>query len=124
MTNDLERTFFDTFGINPKEFKSCDVGTFCPYPEKECGTDTCPYYRTYKVDYPAISDRILLELICTLNKFTGYTSLLNDTYEEVKEEILKDVLFAHEQLRLNKSELSKQVRTLFEEEQDEISKVW
>jgi len=62
MTNELEKTFFDTFGIEPIEFKSCDVGTFCPYPEKECGTDTCPYYRTYKVDYPQITDRILLEL--------------------------------------------------------------
>ena len=68
MTTDLEKQFFDTFGIEPREFKSCDVGTFCPYPEKECGTDICPYYRTYKVDYPAISDRILLELIKILSK--------------------------------------------------------
>ena len=62
MTTDLKKQFFSTFEIEPREYKSCDVGTFCPYPEKECGTDTCPYYRTYKVDYPAITDRHYLEL--------------------------------------------------------------
>lgn len=89
MTNDLEKQFFDTFGIEPREFKSCDVGTFCPYPEKECGTDICPYYRTYQVDYPAISDRILLELICILNSVS--VEFKSECIEDLKREILGEI---------------------------------
>ena len=109
MTNELEKQFFDTFGIELKCQNTFINPSKCPFIEsKEC-CDCVSF------EYPQITDRILLELICTLNKFTGYTSLLNDTYEEVQEEILKDVLFAHEQLKIHKADLSKQVRTLFEE---------
>ena len=131
MTNELEKQFFDTFGIEPKIdylCPKCNVPMYKVWRSDGCGY-TCAhkthteelkhesemedYKKAYR--YPQITDRILLELICTLNKFTGYTSLLNDTYEDVKEEILKDVLFAHEQLKIHKADLSKQVRTLFEE---------
>lgn len=78
----LEKQFFETFGIEPREYKSCDVGTFCPYPEKECG-DTCPYYRTYKVDYPQITDRHYLELLALCQR---------KTYEEFKKESLQKII--------------------------------
>ena len=109
MTNELEKQFFDTFGIKPKEFKSCDVGTFCPYPEKECGTDTCPYYRTYKVDYPAIGDRILLELICILTRNDEYGYF--GRFENIKD--MKD--FTLREFIADKRYFKHQVRTLFEE---------
>ena len=104
MTNDLEKQFFSTFGIEPREFKSCDVGTFCPYEGQLCD-DTCPYYRTYKVDYPAISDRILLNLILIMNP---YAPPVGDTMEEMKEQVLYwCIRYA--------TEIKHQVRTLFEE---------
>ena len=91
---DLIKKFFDTFDIEPREFKSCDVGSFCPYEGQLCD-DTCPYYKTYKVDYPSISDRILLELICILNENTT----LDETYyqgastvKELKKLVLKDLI--------------------------------
>lgn len=91
MTDELTKTFFDTFGIEPKEFKSCDVGTFCPYPEKECGTDTCPYYRTYKVDYPAITDHILLELILINMHYEDLFGHPTNT-QELKDNTLKQLI--------------------------------
>lgn len=118
MTNELEKTFFDTFGIEPREFKSCDVGTFCPYEGQLCD-DTCPYYRTYKVDYPAISDRILLELIRIIGLITiKYTNeqceicygdgAISYLGKDLKEAILN--------LLISKVSIFKhQVRTLFEE---------
>ena len=105
MTNDLEKTFFDTFGIEPREFKSCDVGTFCPYEGQLCD-DTCPYYRTYKVDYPAISDHILLELICIANE--AYIDLEGTDIETMKNSLLENFIFF-------RRDVYDQVRTLFEE---------
>ena len=113
MTSELEKQFFNTFGIEPREFKSCDVGAFCPYPKKECGTDNCPYYRTYKVDYPAITDRILLELICILSE--SPISISFDTLmlgasdvEKLKDYILLACMgFA--------KDIKHQTRTLFED---------
>ena len=119
MTDELTKTFFDTFDIEPRKFKSCDVGTFCPYPEKECGTDTCPYYRTYKVDYPAISDRILLELICILlsNNSPYMFKLGNWDVEKLKDTVLTMCIKLPDFLEWeDTSEYFKhQVRTLFEE---------
>ena len=124
MTNELEKQFFDTFGIEPKEFKSCDVGTFCPYPEKECGTDTCPYYRTYKIDYPQITDTHYLKLICLINvSLIKIVKLRGDNLEQLKNFILQGCLTDYE-FYLNSSfpehreqaeNLKHQVRTLFEE---------
>ena len=110
MTKELEKQFFDTFGIEPREFKSCDVGTFCPYEGQLCD-DTCPYYRTYKVDYPAISDRILLELICLGTQFFAELVLLtSDNIEDLKEQVLTIYLKT-----AYKEKIKHQVRTLFEE---------
>ena len=119
MISELEKQFFDTFGIEPREFKSCDVGTFCPYPEKECGTDTCPYYRTYKVDYPAISDHILLNLICIANKYEYYPTSTN--IKNIQARTLRILLKAKKYLKdtyLHQgchNSLVRKVRTLFEE---------
>ena len=107
MINELEKTFFDTFGIEPKEFKSCDVGTFCPYPEKECGTDTCPYYRTYKVDYPAIIASILLELIIISGTIC---TVFDKNVDDLKENVLKNLIELS-----GRYHIYNQVRTLFEE---------
>ena len=58
MTTNLEKQFFDTFGIEPigcNDNKNC-TGTL------DCITQ-CP-----NAKYPEITDRILLELICILSE--------------------------------------------------------
>ena len=75
MTTDLERTFFDTFGIDPigcNDNENC-TGTL------DCRTQ-CP-----NAEYPQITDRILLELICILNPFC-YPSGQN--IQHLKESVL------------------------------------
>ena len=54
MTNELEKQFFDTFGIEPIACNDCI----------ECyEANTTPFPWCEKLDYPQISDHILLELI-------------------------------------------------------------
>ena len=48
MTDELTKTFFDTFGIEGKELKSPDNFTY----------------------YPEITNRILLELKCVYNQYS------------------------------------------------------
>lgn len=123
MTNELEKQFFNTFGIEPIEFKSCDVGTFCPYPEKECGTDTCPYYRTYKIDYPQITDTHYLKLICILSKeLRMIFRITSENLEDLKKEILQKSISNYycysDELAPNHQwfyEYKHQVQALFEE---------
>lgn len=117
MTTELEKQFFDTFGIEPKEFKSCDVGTFCPYDNQLCD-DTCPYYRTYKVDYPEITDNILLELICIINKRSDF-GLFSSKIDELKDEILDHCLILigddTDYTTGFEEEIKQQVQALFKE---------
>lgn len=97
MTNELEKTFFDTFEIEPKTNQVHSIQL---------------YYHIEK--YPEITDRILLELICIcnstyINGYTNYFMATGKTKEELKEEILKKCI------SLSK-DIKQQVRTLFEEE--------
>ena len=118
MTSELEKKFFDTFGIEPREFKSCDVDSSCPYEGQSCD-DTCPYYKTYKVDYPAISDSILLELICIANKYEYYPTSTN--IKNIQAQTLRILLRAKKYLKdtyLHQgchNALVRKVRRLFEE---------
>ena len=84
--------FYQTFGIPKMEYKGCDCDTWCPYPMKQCG-DTCPYWATYKVDYPEITDRILIQLICIYNSHipcglcnVDYDSLFCEVLDELTQE--------------------------------------
>ena len=64
MTNELEKQFFDTFGIEPKQhIHHCQQG--CCKPDKECGY--CEHHTIS--EYPQITDRILLELICICSQY-------------------------------------------------------
>ena len=101
MTSELTKTFFDTFGIEPK------LECIKPSDERcnECGC--C------ELKYPQISDRILLELICILNENTT----LDETYyqgastvKELKKLVLKDLIKTKDNF-----DTIHQVRTLFEE---------
>ena len=87
MANELEKKFFDTFGIEPsnmcKYAKYGYEGTegtwyFCAKNQKECWTypsDTgCKDKMT---SYPQITDRILLNLICIANEYLDYPTSTN-----------------------------------------------
>lgn len=109
----IEEEFFKVFGIDPRDYYSCSIDSYCPYNPNLCD-ENCPYYIKYKTAYPEITEDILLELICILNKFTGYTSLFSDSCQGIKEEILKNTLFVYKQLRKSyKLDLKHQVCSLF-----------
>ena len=95
MTDELTKTFFDTFGIKEKELEYPDNFTY----------------------YPEITDRILLELICILNNYGK-----NDTWaisvENLKDCILMNCIKVIKEKDLKEMSLNnfkQQVRTLFEE---------
>ena len=105
MTNELEKQFFDTFGIEPN-ITSC---------YHRCKKDlNCKKCDEAKVIYPQITDHILLELIFIL------TTLLDTTiYEDVfitvaknREELKKDIF---KECILYKQHIKQQVCTLFNE---------
>lgn len=84
MTNKLEKQFFQCFGIEPY---------------KEIGM----------IEYPQISDRILLELICiALNTFETFEINRIMNIESLKKKILNLLILAQD-------DVYSQVRTLFEE---------
>ena len=102
MTNELEKQFFDTFGIEPRGKKcTCDVKDFA-----KCTTYYCTSCeKALKKDYPQITDRILLELICILNPYC-YSG--GENIQHLKESVLEWCI-------KYKEDIKHQVRTLFEE---------
>ena len=92
MTNELEKQFFDTFGIKEKELEYPDNFTY----------------------YPEITDSILLELIFILTTLLD-TTVYEDAFITIaknREELKKDIF---QECMLYKQHIKQQVRTLFEE---------
>ena len=93
MTNELEKIFFDTFGIEPKIIDTAVGRGF--------------YIEHDRVEkYPQITDRILLELICIANKY--YIDLEGTDIETMKNSLLENFMFF-------KRDVKEDIRTLFEE---------
>ena len=101
MTTDLEKQFFDTFGIEPKYEDACTVedkywdneelanefGTFDQYMNCKCGNQencttecSCAYQKEI---YPQITDSILLSLvkIACKESIISLTKMKNNTKE-------------------------------------------
>ena len=98
MTNELEKKFFDTFGIEGKELEYPDNFTY----------------------YPEITDHILLGLICIANEYENYPETTN--MKNIKERTLRILLRAEKFYDKNHygsdrqyKKLIKQVRKLFKE---------
>lgn len=109
MTNKLEKTFFDTFGIGKRQVD-------CKQPVRlDCEDCKTCEYSVY--DYPEITDRILLELICILgniNYFLIADEGLPIDIDGLKKSVLHSLTL---QARFNKNKhLKQQVRALFEKE--------
>ena len=107
MTNELEKQFFDTFGIEPKlDCKKCGAMNFAL---GQCAEVDC------KKTYPQITDRIYLELHCLLNSLDAPPYGL--TVKEFKKDILISAIGV---LRRNETanridNIKHQVKALFEE---------
>lgn len=101
MTTDIERQFFETFEIEPMTYATWD------------STET--KWKNFNSDkqYPQITDRILLELICILSQLQGrindYYRIIHSDYEGLKTQILGDCICEEEFIK-------QQVQALFKEE--------
>lgn len=83
MTRKLEKKFYETFGIE----RNC-----CNNYEKEtCPAENCTGCDYY--DYPEITDRILLELICIANRVA---TTMSETIDELKKETLQTLIETQE----------------------------
>ena len=110
MASELEKKFFDTFGIEPKEpiyiTMNCDCGCHdCKNCEK--------YKNNYLNIYPQITDHILLELICiaTSSEITVEFKGIKNV-EHLKEVILNYCIKRYGYC-LHKDKFKYKVRTLF-----------
>lgn len=123
MTNELEKQFCDTFGIEPKHiFRGCRLGA--KYYAEICDETTCNGCdeEIRKTEYPQITDRILLELICMANQHEEYP--ISTSIKNIQARTLR-ILLRTEKFYRNFYENDKrykkfkhQVRSLFEERQD------
>lgn len=95
---ELEKQFFDTFGIEPIEI-----------PSREYNSDgeICSYY----LEYPTITDRILLELICISLFYAGEYQLTHHiTINELKDDVLQTLIYLN-----GDEEVISRIKTLFKE---------
>lgn len=121
MTDKLEKQFFDTFGIEPKwKSEQCDGWLRTTAEAYFTNLEEAKKFGIVfqeEPEYPQISDRILLELICIDFNENPYKCRGGQTsVDEVKERILSDFIHEFENdLYLDKENIKHQVRTLFEE---------
>ena len=97
MTNELEKQFFQCFGIRTRVITE---------PRYSLNSE---YYEVTVEDYPQITDHILLELICIAHTSPVITFVSRDV-KSLKEEVLM-VLCNW----VNNRSIKQQVQTLFEE---------
>lgn len=98
MTNEIEKTFFDTFGI-PRLCTSqvCKHWGSC---------EGCSRYPDFALDYPQITDRILLHLLCILNNYGDIIS--SNNIKKLQDEILIKIITLSKDI-----DITPQVRALF-----------
>lgn len=123
MTNELEETFFDAFGIEP-HYYCADEYVFEAMLEYECtegNREKCKTCKKVGKSYPQISDRILLELICILSEWRQYCDsdyvIKAINIDTLKEDILKDCLYMLNWYEFKKcgKDIKHQVQALFKE---------
>jgi hypothetical protein len=103
MTNELEKKFFDTFGIEPK--------THAVWNSTETKWKNFESWE----EYPQITDSILLQLICILNSVS--VELKSECIKDLKQEILGEmkILLEYAPNEETGEFIKHQVHTLFEE---------
>ena len=101
MTTEIEKQFFDTFGIEPKE--------------KVNQTFNGAEFKVETIkEYPQITDHILLELICILTRWhldeREPYEIMSINIEQLKNQILSNSLYIAKHLKAKQ-----QVQALFKE---------
>lgn len=131
MTNELEKQFFQCYGIEPRYEDACTVedkywdneelaneyGTFDQYMNCKCGdqencTTECSHAYQKEV-YPQITDSILLELLVIMTRYTDIIEGFANV-QELKRFVLEELMYSLTQPECNI--VKQQVRTLFEDE--------
>ena len=116
MTTDIERQFFDTFGIEPTReliFRTMNCACGC-HDCKNCDK----YKNNFQKKYPQLTDSILLKLICIWNNACLYLedSIAPIDYQKITEIVLEYFIdIENYRFAIDKQEIKQQVRTLFEE---------
>lgn len=115
MTNELEKQFFDTFGIEPHYCCGSEY-IFEAMLEAECtdnNREKCKTCNKVGKTYPQVTDRILLELICILAS-NPIRILFESMLSGIKEvELLKNSILLT--CIANKDTIKQQVQELFKE---------
>lgn len=113
MVNELEKQFFDTFGI-----QTLCSGTACNSWGDCVG---CLHYPNTN-DYPKITDAILFELLCIIGRnLCSRFGVDYDNSQQLKEKILEElIVFIHTPYyHINhKTTVKKQVQKLFKKEDE------
>lgn len=84
MVTKLEKQFFKTFGIEPRQ--TCKVTSTC---NNFVNYNDCNGCNSYK--YPQITDHILLKLICIAN--SQNIGFEGDNIEDMKKDLLDNFIF-------------------------------
>ena len=117
MTNELIKTFFDTFGIEPyNRYLNCTKNL-----EVDCNRNcNCCDKAEDVYCYPEITDHILLNLICIANQYEYYPTSTN--IKNIQARTLRILLKVKKYLKDTYSHqgchnsLVRKVRTLFKED--------
>lgn len=121
MINEIEKTFYDTFGIERKRNHEVTLEAISGG-IKSANLSQKPFY-----EYPQITDRILLELICLYNNYQNDTSSYFILFEHknIKNNILTILIEEINDKDKNRyfdndvDKLKQRVRNLFEEVKNE-----
>lgn len=114
MTTDIEKQFFDTFGIVP-HYYCADEYVFEAMLEYECtegNREKCKTCKKVGKSYPQITDRILLELICIVHNSYMVTG---DSIEVLKRRALKACMKFKDEKGTTDQTIKQQVQALFKE---------
>lgn len=109
MTSQLQKQFFDTFGIEPKCVKRTLKLAMHGYDENDLPEDLRQFIssqaQVYHV-YPQITDRILLHLLSILNNYGNIIS--SNNIKKLEDEILIKTITLSKDI-----DITPQVRALF-----------
>ena len=118
---EIEEQFFEAFGIKAKSYLVCTSGWDCT-DAQPC--EQCSFSKLIENEYPQITDRRLLELICIINRIcvSDYGKVdyyVSSNYKDLKQEIISlcnRLANKNAILEINGEEFKHQVQALFKED--------
>lgn len=118
MTTEIEKQFFECFGIEKEADGYCKDKSKCPY-DNLCCVEGCPHFQFVEEQYPEITTEKLLELICIYfnNNYDIDDFGFVRNVKELKNKVLKWMIYfnPHPNDEFTREDVIKYVRKLFEE---------